>query len=188
MSFEHTRTLALGCIAALAAAIPAHAADYVQAGGSALTFATQYQGEVFNGRVPKFDTRLRFDPAKLASARLDVTFPLSGVTVGNPEGDEALRGADFFNISKFPQARFSATKFRRLGGNRYAADGALSLRGVSKPVTLTFTWTPGLAPVLQGKATVRRLNFGVGGGDWADTSLIPDDVAINTKVVFKPAK
>ena len=36
-------------------------------------------------------------------------------------------------------------KFRSLGGNQYAADGTLSLRGVSKPVTLTFTWTPGRA-------------------------------------------
>ena len=67
-----------------------------------------------------------------------------------------------------------------------AADGTLSLRGVSKPVTLTFTWTPGAQPVLTGKATVKRLDFGVGGGDWADTSTIPNEVAISTKVVLKP--
>jgi len=62
----------------------------------------------------------------------------------------------------------------------------LTLRGVSKPVVLEFTWAPGAAPVLSGKATVRRLAFGVGGGDWADTALIPDAIAISTKVVFKP--
>jgi polyisoprenoid-binding protein YceI len=63
------------------------------------------------------------------------------------------------------------------------------LRGVSKPVTLTFTWTPGAQPVLSGKATVKRLDFGVGGGDdWADTKTIPNEVAVSTKVVFKPAK
>ena len=45
---------------------------------------------------------------------------------------------------------------------------------------------PGAAPVLSGKATVKRLAFGVGGGDWADTALIPDAIAISTKVVFKP--
>jgi polyisoprenoid-binding protein YceI len=39
--------------------------------------------------------------------------------------------------------------------------------------------------VLTGKATVKRLAFGVGGGDWADTALIPDAIAISTKVVFK---
>jgi len=40
--------------------------------------------------------------------------------------------------------------------------------------------------VLSGKATVKRLEFGVGGGDWADTSLIPDAIAVSAKVVFKP--
>jgi hypothetical protein len=42
--------------------------------------------------------------------------------------------------------------------------------------------------VLTGKATVKRLDFNVGGGDWADTELLPNDVAISTKVVFTPAK
>ena len=54
-----------------------------------------------------------------------------------------------------------------------------------KPVTLTFTWSGGAQPVLQGKATVKRLDFGVGDGDWADTKTIPDEVAISTKVLFK---
>ena len=66
--------------------------------------------------------------------------------------------------------------------DRYAADGMLELRGVSKPVTLTFTWTPGTQPVLAGKATVKRLDFGVGGGDWTDTKLIPDETVISTVV------
>ena len=105
------------------------------------------------------------------------------------EIDSELRGDAFFNSTKFPQARYTATKFRALGGNKYAADGILSLRGASKPVTLTFTWTPGATPVLAGKATVKRLAFGVGGeGDWADTELFPDAIAISTRVVLQPAK
>ena len=170
------------------AALPAFAADYVQAPGSTLTFATKYQGEVFTGRFPQFATKLTFDPASLATSKLDVTIPLAGAATGDKDRDENLRGSDFFNIAKFPQARYVASKLRALGGNRYAADGQLTLHGVSKPVTLTFTWTPGAAPVLAGQATVKRLDFGVGGGDWADTSIIPNEVAVSTKVVFAPAK
>ena len=55
-----------------------------------------------------------------------------------------------------------------------------------KPVTLTFAWTGGAQPVLEGKAVVKRLEFGVGGGDWADTSAIPDEVNISTRVALKP--
>lgn len=172
-----------------AAGLPgARAADYVQAPGSTLTFAAKYQGEVFAGRFPAFSTRLRFDPANMAGGRLDVVIPLAGTVTGDAERDASLRGTDFFNVAKFPQARFVSTTLRALGGNRYAADGQLSLRGVSRPVTLVFTWSPGPRPVLAGQATVKRLDFGVGGGDWADTGIIPNEVAVSTKVVFAPAK
>lgn len=164
------------------------AADYVQAPGSSLTFATRYQGEVFTGRFPAFATRMRFDPADLANARLDVTIPLAAAATGNADRDATLRDADFFAVAKFPQARYVATRFRALGANRYAADGQLSLRGVTRPVTLVFTWTPGPTPALAGRATVQRLAFGVGGGDWADTSLIPDEVAIATRVLLRAAR
>jgi len=166
----------------------AFAADYTQALGSSLTFAGKYQGEVFAGRFPGFVTRLSFDPRRLATAKLDVTIPLATATTGNTDYDGEMRGVSFFNSSKFPQARYTATKFRSLGGNRYAADGTLSLRGISKPVTLLFSWKPGAKPVLAGKATVKRMEFGVGSGDWADTGTIPNEIAISTKVVLQPAK
>ncbi|MES2857656.1 MAG: YceI family protein [Pseudomonadota bacterium] len=170
----------------LLAAAPAFAADYTQAPGSRLAFAGSYQGEAFTGNFPGFATRLSFDPKNLAKARLDVTIPLATATTSNADYDSELRGAAFFNPAKFPQARYTATRFRALGGNRYAADGMLTRRGVSKPVTLAFTWAPGARPVLAGKATVKRLAFGIGGGDWADTTLIPDAIAITTRVVLKP--
>ncbi len=164
---------------------PAFAADYVQAPGSSLVFAGKYQGEAFTGRFPGFSTTLRFDPKQLATSKLVVSIPLATAATSNADYDGELRGASFFDASKFPRATYTATRFRALGGNRYAADGTLTLRGVGKPVVLEFTWTPGAAPVLSGKATVKRLAFGVGGGDWADTALIPDAIAISTRVVFK---
>ena len=172
----------------LAAAGQAAAVDYVQAPGSTLVFASHYQGETFTGKFGGFTTTLSFDPANPATGKLDVAIQLAGTQTGNGDRDGTLASADFFNIATFAQARYTATTFRSLGGNQYAADGTLSLRGVSKPVTLTFTWTPGAQPVLTGKATVKRLDFGVGGGDWADTSTIPNDVAVSTRVVLKPAK
>lgn len=179
----------LALAATLAVSTAAFAADYVQAPGSTLTFAGSYQGEVFTGRFPGFATTLSFDPKRLASSKLDVTIPLGSATTGVEDYDAELRGDAFFNSAKFPQARYTATRFRALGGNRYAADGTLSLRGASRPVTLAFTWSPGAKPVLAGKATVKRLDFGVGGeGDWADLELLPNAIAISTRVVLQPAK
>ena len=180
--------LTAAALVAMLAATPALAADYTQAPGSSLVFASRYDGELFTGKFPEFTTKLSFDPARLADSKLDVVIPLLGANTGNTDRDSTLASADYYNVGKFAQARYTASKFRALGGNQYAADGTLSLRGVSKPVTLTFTWTPGAQPVLNGKATVKRLEFGVGGGDWADTKTIPNEVAISTKVVLKPAQ
>lgn len=171
----------------LVAGLPATAADYVQAAGSTLTFATRYQGEVFSGHFSHFRTRLSFDPQQLTAARLDVLIALTSAGTANEDRDETLHGPDFFHSSRFPQARYRASTFRHLGGNDYAADGTLSLRGVSRPVTLTFSWTPGPQPVLSGKATVNRLDFGIGAGEWADLELIPNAVAVSTRVVLAPA-
>lgn len=174
------------CVAT--ASVSAFATDYAQAAGSTLVFAGTYQGEVFTGRLPGFSTRLSFDPQQLASAKLDVDIPLATATTANADYDGEMRGDAFFDAARFPRAHYSASRFRSLGDNRYAADGALSLHGISKPVMLTFTWTPGTQPVLAGKATVKRLDFGIGGGDWADTSLIPNEIAISTKVVLAAVK
>ena len=180
------RTTLSALVLAAALAAPAFAADYTQATGSSLTFTGKYQGEAFNGRFPGFGTAFSFDPANLATGKLDVVIPLATATAGNPDYDTELRGGSFFNSGKFPQARYTATKFRSLGGNKYAADGVLSLRGVAKPVTLTFTWTPGAKPVLAGTAVVKRLDFGVGSGEWTDTGTIPNEIQIATRVIFQP--
>ena len=102
---------------------PAHAADYVQAPGSSLAFATRYDGEMFTGQFGGFDTRLSFDPGRLDDARLEVTIELAGTRTGNSDRDSTLAGADFFDVAKFAKARYVADRFRALGGDRYAADG-----------------------------------------------------------------
>lgn len=180
------KLLAIGALVLALATPPALAADYVQAPGSSLAFAGKYQDEVFTGRFPAFTSTLSFDPADLAAARLDVTIQLLGATTANADYDEQMLGDAFLAIAKFPQARYTATIFRSLGNQQYAADGILSLHGIQKPVTLTFTWTPGASPLLVGNATVRRLDFGVGAGDWADTSLIPNDIAVRTRLRLAP--
>ena len=166
---------------------PAFAADYIQAPGSSLVFAGKYQGEAFTGRFPGFATTFSFDPANLGGSKLDVTIPLAGAKSGNSDRDSTLQGKDFFNVAQFAQARYTANGFRDLGNGQYAADGTLELRGIRKPVALTFTLSGGDNPVLVGQAVVKRLDFGVGAGDWADVSIIPNEIAVATRVTFKPA-
>ena len=167
----------------------AFAADYVALPESTLGFSASFQGETFDGKFTRFTPQIRFDPAKLATSRFDVRIQLASANTRNDERDQMLRSSDFFDSVAQPEARFVATRFRALGGNRYAADGALTLHGVSKPVLLGFTWSPGVKAVLSGEATLKRLDFAVGTGDWADTELLPNEVKVKTRLALvRPGK
>ena len=170
----------------LATSLGAHAADWTTQPGSTLGFTASYDGEAFEGKFSKFTPTIRFDPAKPADGLFDVRIALTSANTGNGERDDTLRGAEFFNAAKFAEARYVASKFRALGGNKFAADGNLTLRGVSKPVVLTFTWTAGAKPVLDGQASLKRLDFQVGTGDWADVGVLPNEVKVKTHLVLAP--
>ena len=167
---------------------------HADAKSSTLGFSGVQQGEAFDGRFKTFDATIAFDPAQLATSRFDVKIMLASADTANSERDDSLHGADFFDTANTPVATYSATKFRTLGGNRYAADGTLTLHGINKPVTLTFAWTAGATPGLIGDTVVNRLDFKVGGGQWADTSSIGNAVKVHTvlklaalaPVAFKP--
>lgn len=163
----------------------AHGTDYVAAPGSTLAFRASFQGEPTDIRFARFAPAIRFDPAHLDTARFDVAIDLASVATGQDDGDSLVRGEDFFATAKFPQARYTATKVRALGNGRYAADGALSLRGVSKPATLEFRWTPGPKPMLDGQARLKRLDFGISAGEFG--SEIGNEVQVSTRLVLLPA-
>jgi polyisoprenoid-binding protein YceI len=179
------RTIMLATLAfALGAAGLAQAAPWKVLPGSTLGFSSSYEGDGFEGRFARFTPKIDFDPAQLAKSSFDVGIDLASADTKNEERDEALRGDGFFNSKKAASAHYRATRFRALGGNRYAADGVLTLNGISRPVTLAFTWSGGAKPVLTGSATVKRLDFAVGTGDWDDTGLIPNAVQVKTRLLL----
>jgi polyisoprenoid-binding protein YceI len=183
-----TRFIALGL---LLAALPVAAQDWQMSAGSSLGFSARFQGEAFTGRFTRFTPYIRFDPKNLAQSRFDVSIDLGSADTRNSERDDTLKTAEFFDIKKTPSARYSANSFTALGNGRYRANGTLSLRGVRKPVALLFSWKPGSSAVLQGEATLNRLDFQVGTGDWSDTGLLPNAVKVTTTLVLTakpPAK
>lgn len=175
----------IALLATLATA-PALATDYRAGEGSTLGFRATYMGDRFEGRFADFTPMIRFDPADLATSRFDVRIALASASTANQERDEMLVGPEFFNAGQQPVARYQASKFTALGGNRFRADGTLSLNGVSQPVALTFLWTPGTPARLEGEASLKRLAFKVGEGDWADTDLLPNEVEVFTRLELQP--
>jgi polyisoprenoid-binding protein YceI len=158
---------------------PLLAADYTMGKGSTLGFTGIFQGEAFKGRFGDFQAKISYDPADLASASFDVTVHLASANTGDTDRDESLPGSDFFNITKFPTAHFVTSRFREEGG-KVIAEGTLDLKGVSKPVNLEVTFAPREGgATLDVSARLNRLDFGIGSGDFADTSTIGAEVTVN---------
>jgi polyisoprenoid-binding protein YceI len=170
-----------------AVALPcaASAADYaVQPSGSTLGFTSSFQGSSFNGQFNKWTANISYAQAELTSSKFDVTVDLTSAKTGDNDRDSALPGPDFFDAAKYPQAHFVTTGFRQQG-SQVIADGNLTLRGVTKPVSLNVTFKPqGSGATLDVAGSVNRLDFGVGGGEYKDTSVIAADVKITAHLVL----
>ena len=163
----------------LLVAIPATAADYSVQPDSTLGFSGTFQGESFNGEFKKFEASISYDPANLAASKFDVIVEIEGVATGDSDRDNALPGDEFFNTAKFPKARFVTSAFRK-DGDKVIAEGTLTIKGVSKPVSLDVGFTPnGDGAILSVMTKLDRSDFNVGTGDYADTSTIGADITVN---------
>jgi len=152
-----------------------------------LTFAATQAGARFEGRFQTFDPQITFDPADLAHSRFVVTVDTATADTQDHERDETLRGKDFFDVARWTKAKFETTGFKPLGGARYEAAGQLTIRDVTKPARLTFTFTPGAggaSATLAGGTTIKRLDFGIGQGEWTDTAGVGNDVEIRFELTL----
>jgi polyisoprenoid-binding protein YceI len=177
-----TKGLGYWAIAILAAlALPAMARGWqVDSAHSTLTFTNSYQGVEYTGQFRRFDAVIEYDPNDLVHAKFDVTVDITSLDTQNSERDQAALGTDFFDTAKFPKAHFVTTAFRRGADGKVVADGVLTLRGISKPVALTVSFKPnGDDATLDVAAQVKRLDFGIGAGQWADPSMIGDGVTVH---------
>jgi cytochrome b561 len=171
-------------------AAPALAADWrMDAAASRLEFIATFEKNPAPGVFKAFDTKMSFDPQKPAGARLDVTIQVPSADMGIRDVNAAIRGPEWFDFERFPQAAFHSTDVRPVSGERYLARGTLTLKGVQRPVEVPFSWRgAGDAATLEGELTVPRAAFGIGTGEWAATDVIGPDVKIRFRVALRAVK
>jgi polyisoprenoid-binding protein YceI len=182
--------LAAACLAAalgtaLKAGGPAirYAAD---PGASRLEFSGLQAGAEFKGVFHKFTAVINFAPDALTDARFDVEIDLNSLDTMDEDRDGTMRGADIFDVAHFPTAHYVTRSFTKTASG-YTAAGALTLRGVTNdvPVDFQFAATAGGAK-LSGTAKLKRLDFGVGQGEWKSTKSVADEVNVAFALVLKP--
>ncbi|HTL91560.1 MAG TPA: YceI family protein [Steroidobacteraceae bacterium] len=149
---------------------------------SSLEFTFLQAGAQNKGRFRSLQVSFDFSPDNLAASHLDVVVEINSLDSGDQERDDTLRSADLLAVSKFPQAHFAAAQINRSAAG-YEAIGKLTIRGVTRDARIPFTFRTASengAPVgyMSGKTSVRRLDYGVGQGDWKATDQVGNEVGI----------
>lgn len=146
---------------------------------STLAFSGVLSGEAFTGSFADFDAAINFDPDNLATATVVVIIDMNSAETDDVESTNALPGKEWFNIRKFPTAKFEATDFKYLGGDSYEAKGGLSIRGITKSINLPFTLKieNGYAN-MDAALNLNRTTYKIGTGMWASKDWVEHVIAV----------
>jgi polyisoprenoid-binding protein YceI len=180
-----TRKLTLLTLMAALAAPAAYAVEYrtVLPQQSRIGFEFRQMGVPVKGGFKRFATEMAFDPAKPEAARARIEIDLASIDAGSSEADDESAGKLWFDRAAYPKAVFVASQVRALGANRYEMRGTLTLKGRSREMTVPVTYTPGKgAATFDGAFVLRRLDFGIGEGMWADVATVANEVRVNFRI------
>jgi len=87
------------------------------------------------GSFKDFDGSFTYDEKDPAKDKVEVTIKTGSIDTNHAERDKHIRGSDFLNAAKFPEAKFVSTAVKK-DGETYKITGDFTLNGVTKPITL----------------------------------------------------
>lgn len=155
----------------------------LDAARSEIVFVSKQMGVPVEGRFRKFDAQIAFDPKKPEAGKVGFTIELGSATVGVPETDVELPKPAWFSTAKFPQASFQSASIKAAGPGRFDVTGKLSIKGSSRDVVVPVQLAQaGGVSTATGSFTLKRLDFKIGDGEWADTSMVANDVQVKFKL------
>ncbi|SDW27100.1 Polyisoprenoid-binding protein YceI [Thiocapsa roseopersicina] len=135
--------IAIWCLA-VAAAIPALATAAVERyvidteGGHAFVqFRVKHLAYSWlYGRFNDFSGTFTYDTEDTSNSKVEVTIDTASLDSNHAERDKHLRGKDFLEVDRYPQASFKSTAYKETGFNTSVLEGELTLKGITKPITI----------------------------------------------------
>jgi polyisoprenoid-binding protein YceI len=174
-----TRALALAVLAAAAASAVRAADTYtVDAAHTTIGFSVKHL-LVSNtkGQFKTFSGTILFDEKNPGKSSVKVDIKAASIDTGNAQRDSHLKGADFFDVEKFPDLGFVSKKVVK-NGDTYEVTGTLTIKGVSKEVTFPFTLAGPLQDPWGGtrlgadaSLVINRKDFGVAWNNPGDAGI-----------------
>lgn len=157
----------------------------IDAAHSAVNFKIRHFFTPVPGAFTKWDGVIRFDAANLAGCSIDVLIDVTSVNTKNERRDAHLRTPDFFDATTYPTIHFASSRIEKTGDNTFVAHGTLTMKNVSKPYALPFTFLGsmphprgGTVAGFKAETQLLRNDYGVGTGGYVETTTIGNEVDI----------
>jgi len=183
--FSSTLRTASLVMAAALLSLSAQAQQKLVPAQSEIAFVSKQMGVPVDGHFKKFDAQIAFDPAKPEASKIAFSIDMGSATLGAPEPDAELPKASWFNALKFPQATFQSSAVKKLASGKYEVAGKLSIKGHAQDVVVPVTLSQnGASTTASGAFAIKRLTFKIGENEWADTSMVADDVQVKFKLAL----
>jgi polyisoprenoid-binding protein YceI len=180
------RVLALAALVAASTAT----AQGVLVDKSEIRFTSKQMGVNVDGRFAKWTANIVFLPADLPKSSASFEIQLASIDLASADSESEVKGPVWFDTAKFPVARFVSSSMKDAGGGKYEIAGTLTMKGISKPAVVPIAVSKDAAgnTVADGTFAVKRLDFKLGEGEWADTNTVANDVVVKFRMVLPPAK
>jgi polyisoprenoid-binding protein YceI len=166
------------CINATAAADPAK---------STVSAVFKQMNVPVEGHFNKFAADVHFDPANVAASNAKIDVDVASFDIGSPEYNDEVAGEAWFDAAHFPRATFVSAKITPGASGTsgsYTVAGKLTIRGKTTDVVVPVQYhKDGANQVFDGTLPIKRLTYGIGTGEWKDTSVVADDVQIKFHIV-----
>jgi polyisoprenoid-binding protein YceI len=184
---------------ALAVASPTLAADTYQLDKSHTTVGFQVRHLVTNvgGKFQDFSGTIKVDRVKPENSSVEFTIQAASINTNEPKRDEHLKSPDFFDVANQPTITFKSTSVKPTGKDAYEVTGNLTLRGVTKQITLPVTFLgEGKDPWGNEKmgfelsTTLNRKDYGINWNKALDQGgfLVGDEVKVQISVEANKVK
>jgi polyisoprenoid-binding protein YceI len=181
-----TMSAALLVLAGAAArAQPAVAPAKLVPAQSEIAFQVKQSGVPIDGRFRSFEAQVALDPKAPQTGSVMLSIDTASATVGFAESDAELPRPAWFNAPKFPRAVFQSSAIKANGPGRLVVAGKLTIKGTSQELVVPVTIVQaGPLSTASGEFVVKRLDFKIGENEWADLSLVANDVRVRFKLVL----
>jgi len=171
--------------AALATGGVAFAQAKVVPAQSQITFSIKEMGVAVEGRFAKWTADVSFDPKHPETGKVGFTVATASATFGSPETDAEVPKPEWFSVAKFPNATFASTAIKATGAGKFDVAGKLTVKGTTKDVVVPIALVQaGPATTATGAFTIKRNDFKIGEGEWADTSQVANEVQVKFKIAL----